>query len=51
MTWDVSVDFTIARAYQQAAGAREDLAAQKEPPGPEPADHGLGRSRGGHAEA
>jgi transposase len=28
-------------------GARKDSAAQKEPPGPEPADHALGRSRGG----
>ncbi|MEU3497614.1 IS5 family transposase [Kitasatospora cineracea] len=49
ITWDVSVDSTIARAHQHAAGARKkDL--QKEPPGgidTEPADHGLGRSRGG----
>ena len=47
ITWDVSVDSTIARAHQHAAGARRRPAAQKEPPGPEPADHGLGRSRGG----
>jgi len=47
ITWDVSVDSTIARAHQHAAGARSQPAAQKEPPGPEPADHGLGRSRGG----
>lgn len=48
--WNVSVDSTIMRAHQHAAGAcmRPDL--QREPPGgveAEPADHGLGRSRGG----
>jgi transposase len=50
ITWDVSVDSTIARAHQHAAGARRDGAGQHEPPGgivPEPADHALGRSRGG----
>jgi transposase len=47
ITWEVSVDSTIARAHQHAAGARRDPSAQKEPPGEEPADHGLGRSRGG----
>ncbi len=51
VTWDVSVDSGTARAHQHAAGARKDPAAQKEPPGgtgaPEPADHALGRSRGG----
>lgn len=51
VTWDVSVDSGTARAHQHAAGARRDGSAQKEPPGgaggPEPADHGLGRSRGG----
>jgi transposase len=51
ITWDLSVDSTIARAHQHAAGARRDSAEQTEPPGgvggPEPADHGLGRSRGG----
>lgn len=51
VTWDISVDSTIARAHQHAAGARKDPGAQKEPPGgtgaPEPADHALGRSRGG----
>jgi len=50
ITWDVSVDSTIARAHQHAAGARRDGDRQKEPPGGvrvEPADHGLGRSRGG----
>jgi transposase len=51
ITWDVSVDSTIARAHQHAAGARRDSHAQVEPPGGtggvEPADHALGRSRGG----
>jgi transposase len=47
ITWDVSVDSTITRAHQHAAGARRDPGAQKEPPGDEPADHALGRSRGG----
>jgi transposase len=48
--WTVSVDSTISRAHQHAAGARRDGGLQKEPPGgvqTEPADHGLGRSRGG----
>lgn len=48
--WDVSVDSTITRAYQQAAGARTRPKEQKEPSGgveDEPADHALGRSRGG----
>ncbi|WP_280249319.1 IS5 family transposase [Nocardia abscessus] len=49
--WQVSVDSTIVRAHQHAAGARRDGARQAEPPGDcgksEPADHGLGRSRGG----
>ncbi|MGW5852382.1 IS5 family transposase [Streptomyces sp. NPDC055254] len=48
--WDVSVDSTIARAHQHAAGARKEGDLQKEPPGgidTEPNDHGLGRSRGG----
>ena len=48
ITWDVSVDSTISRAHQHAAGARNQ--PQKEPPGgvqAEPADHALGRSRGG----
>jgi transposase len=50
ITWDVSVDSTIARAHQHAAGARRDSDQQREPPGgveEEPADHALGRSRGG----
>ncbi|MFG1834252.1 IS5 family transposase [Micromonospora chersina] len=45
--WDVSVDSTIARAHQHAAGARRRPDTQSEPPGAEPADHALGRSRGG----
>jgi transposase len=48
--WDVSVDSATSRAHQHAAGARRDGDAQKEPPGgvhSEPADHALGRSRGG----
>jgi transposase len=49
--WQISVDSTIMRAHQHAAGARRDSHAQAEPPGGpgehEPADHALGRSRGG----
>lgn len=50
ITWDVSVDSTVARAHQHAAGTRTDPDAQAESPGgvrDEPADHALGRSRGG----
>lgn len=51
MVWHVSADSTIMRAHQHAAGARRGGGGQAEPPGdgngPEPADHGLGRSRGG----
>jgi transposase len=51
ITWDISVDSATARAHQHAAGARRNSLMQKEPPGgtgpAEPADHGLGRSRGG----
>ena len=50
ITWDVSVDSTIARAHQHAAGARRHPQQQIEPPGgvgTEPGDHALGRSRGG----
>jgi transposase len=50
ITWDVSVDSTISRAHQHAAGARKDADLQVEPPGGvdvEPEDHALGRSRGG----
>jgi transposase len=45
--WQVSVDSTINRAHQHAGGARRHPERQVEPPGGEPADHGLGRSRGG----
>ncbi|GAB3658050.1 hypothetical protein GCM10028833_35280 [Glycomyces tarimensis] len=41
LTWTVSVDSTTVRAHQAAAGAR------KAPVPGEPADHALGRSRGG----
>jgi transposase len=50
IAWTVSVDSMTSRAHQHAAGARTDGHLQKEPPGgvhDEPADHGLGRSRGG----
>lgn len=51
VVWEVNVDSTVCRAHQHAAGARRDPAGQQEPPdGPdsvEPADHALGRSRGG----
>lgn len=47
ITWDVSVDSTVTRAHQHAAGARRDPSTQLEPPAGEPADHALGRSRGG----
>ncbi|PPJ36424.1 IS5/IS1182 family transposase [Nocardia nova] len=48
--WRVSVDSTVARAHRHAAGARCDGDGQAEPAGGvevEPADHALGRSRGG----
>ncbi|GAA3770640.1 hypothetical protein GCM10022225_67030 [Plantactinospora mayteni] len=48
--WDVSIDSTVTRAHQHAAGARTEPESQREPPGggqEEPADHALGRSRGG----
>ncbi|MFI9629944.1 transposase [Streptomyces sp. NPDC052042] len=50
IVWDLSVDSTVCRAHQHAAGARKRGDPQKEPPGgvfTEPGDHGLGRSRGG----
>ncbi|MFH9959524.1 IS5 family transposase [Streptomyces roseolus] len=50
IVWDLSVDSTMCRAHQHAAGARKQGELQKEPPGgvfTEPGDHGLGRSRGG----
>ncbi|MEU5281720.1 IS5 family transposase [Streptomyces asoensis] len=40
--WTVSVDSTVVRAHQHAAGARK-----KRRPAPASADHALGRSRGG----
>ena len=45
--WVISVDSTINRAHSHAAGARRHPEAQRTPPGGEPADHALGRSRGG----
>ncbi|MGW1811898.1 IS5 family transposase [Streptomyces sp. NPDC002078] len=50
ITWDVNVDSTVCRAHQHAAGASKRGICKKEPPGGlavEPANHGLGRSRGG----
>ncbi|MFG3224121.1 IS5 family transposase [Kitasatospora sp. NPDC048194] len=50
ITWDISVDSTIARAHQHAAGARKRGIFRSSRPAassPEPDDHGLGRSRGG----
>lgn len=54
ITWDLSIDSTVCRAHQHAAGARKQGDLQKEPPGgvfTEPGDHGLGRSRGGFTTA
>ncbi|MFI8529917.1 IS5 family transposase [Streptomyces aquilus] len=42
LNWAVSVDSTIVRAHQHAAGARK-----KGGPAGEPDDHAIGRSRGG----
>ncbi|MFE7978145.1 IS5 family transposase [Streptomyces shenzhenensis] len=42
LNWAVSVDSTIVRAHQHAAGARN-----KGAPAGEPGDHAIGRSRGG----
>nr|WP_308285899.1 IS5 family transposase [Actinoplanes hulinensis] len=49
IVWDVSVDSTVARAHQHAAGARKRGIFRSRRPGRrvEPADHALGRSRGG----
>jgi transposase len=47
IAWDISIDSTVVRAYQHAAGAKRDALAQREPAWGEPADHALGRSRGG----
>ncbi|WSR61133.1 IS5 family transposase [Streptomyces sp. NBC_01198] len=43
LTWAVSVDSTIVRAHQHAAGARRKGGS----PAGEPHDHAIGRSRGG----
>jgi transposase len=45
--WVVSVDSTVNRAHHHAAGARRHPEGQRTPPVGEPADHALGRSRGG----
>ncbi|MFJ7985711.1 IS5 family transposase [Streptomyces sp. NPDC096351] len=42
LSWTVSVDSTIVRTHQHAAAARK-----KGAPAGEPADHAIGRSRGG----
>ncbi|MGW7587658.1 IS5 family transposase [Streptomyces rubiginosohelvolus] len=42
LNWVVSVDSTVVRAHQHAAGARKKGASANEP-----ADHAIGRSRGG----
>ncbi|MEU5068895.1 IS5 family transposase [Streptomyces virginiae] len=42
VSWVVSVDSTVVRAHQHAAGARQEGPQQASPP-----DHALGRSRGG----
>ncbi|MGX4656297.1 IS5 family transposase [Micromonospora sp. SCSIO 07396] len=49
VVWDVSVDSTVARAHQHAAGARKRGICRQSPGGVgvEPTDHALGRSRGG----
>ena len=44
LSWQVAVDSTTSRAHVHAAGARRDSAARV---AGEPADHALGRSRGG----
>lgn len=43
LNWAVSVDSTVVRAHQHAAGARKKKGA----PTGEPPDHTIGRSRGG----
>ncbi|MFI0537227.1 IS5 family transposase [Streptomyces scabiei] len=49
ITWDVSVDSTIARAHQHAAGARKKgiCRSSRQVVCSSSPDHGLGRSRGG----
>ncbi len=54
ITWDLSVDSTVCRAHQHAAGARKQGDLQKEPPGGvfiEPHDHGLDVARRLHHQA
>ncbi|MFE5585618.1 IS5 family transposase [Kitasatospora sp. NPDC056531] len=49
ITWNISVDSTIARAHQHAAGARKRGTCRSSRPAASSSspDHGLGRSRGG----
>ncbi|MGW2563359.1 IS5 family transposase [Streptomyces sp. NPDC001514] len=50
ITWEINVDSTVCRAHQHAAGARKGGLAEgtaRRRRATEPADHGLGRSRGG----
>ncbi|MFE4516725.1 IS5 family transposase [Kitasatospora sp. NPDC056783] len=50
ITWDVGVDSTVARAHRHAAGARKRgvfNGTNQAESRSDPADHGLGRSRGG----
>ncbi|MEU2269776.1 IS5 family transposase [Streptomyces olindensis] len=49
ITWEVSVDSTIARAHQHAAGARKKgiCRSSRQVVCSSSPDHGLGRSRGG----
>uniref|UniRef100_UPI00357177A2 IS5 family transposase n=1 Tax=Streptomyces griseomycini TaxID=66895 RepID=UPI00357177A2 len=50
ITWEVSVDSTICRAHQHAAGAAATASLRRNRravPARIPEDHGLGRSRGG----
>ncbi|MFE5077567.1 IS5 family transposase [Streptomyces halstedii] len=50
IAWDVNIDSTVCRAHQHAAGASKKGICKWNRPGGiavEPADHGLGRSRGG----
>ncbi|MET8341864.1 IS5 family transposase [Streptomyces microflavus] len=49
ITWDISVDATIARAHQHSAGARKRGICRLSRPAESSLspDHGLGRSRGG----
>ncbi|MGV9658062.1 IS5 family transposase [Streptomyces koyangensis] len=50
ITWEVNVDSTVCRAHQHAAGATKKGISRRSRPAvssSSPADHGLGRSRGG----